>query len=299
MPSYSDFKPIRGNPTLNRAGNLTDGLVGAWIFNETGSRVIRNYANISGYGDATMQTAPTWSGSHWGSALRFVSGSSDYAVIPNYVEFRPGFPFSIAARIMIPTGASAVNCVWTNDDAMNKFSGISLITNDTGGVFVRTGDNAGTGSTHRRDYPLLDSIGNDTWASVAFNVYSKESFKGYFNGTLSTGSVGGTASTLTYNTTGTVQGSMGREDVSTSSAEYYSDHVVDYIYFWGGRSLSDGAALQLAQNPYRLFESRSRAMFFVTAPVTGWSHKINGVSNAAISKICGVSKAGISKVCGV
>lgn len=307
MHSETLFKPVRQNLTINRSGNLgpglnslQDGLVGAWLFNETGSRVVNNYANISGYGNATMQTAPTWSGSQWGSALRFVASSSDYAVIPNFSGFRPTtYPFAIAARAMIPTSFVGGQ-IWTNDDVLNTLAGITLLASSAGGFYVRLGDNAGTGSTHRKDMPLATSVGANVWASVAFNVYSISSFKGYLNGVVDTGSVSGTAASLAYNTkTLPIQGSMGREDVSSSNPEVYSDHFIDYIYFWTGRSISDQAALQIAQDPYCIFENRSRAWLFVTAPASGWPHKFNGVANASISKINGVSKASISKVSGV
>lgn len=293
MYNLDTFKPLHSAATVDRTHPFAWGLVGAWVFNEYGSKVIMNRANTNLAGKATMQTAPSWVGTQWGAGLKFVPSASDYALIPTFPGFRPTtYPYSIAARAKVSEVANG-GVIWTNDDTADKYSGITLGCTGAGLWWLRIGDGGGVTSADRTDMYAATSPGANTWASVVFNVYSLSSYACYVNGLSNTGSITGTGAAITYGTSG--NGALGREDISSLAAHYYSDHISDYIYFWTGRTLSESEIFQLHVSPYIMFGTPSRAKFFVTAP-TGWGHKINSVSGASISKINGVTRSSISKV---
>lgn len=294
LPNCSSFKPIHQSTILDRTDDFARGLIGAWIFNEQNSSVIYNRASVSLQGRATMQTTPAWSGSQWGSALKFVAGNSDYALIPNFPGFRPTtYPFCIAARVFMPAGNVVI---WTNDDVFNKYSGITLVSDDGHTFALRLGDNGTIGSTHRKDLLTSTSVNanHDEWVSIAYSVNSISSFEAYTNGWDNTGSTSGTASSLAYNGTAPLNGSMGREDISSLSAEYYSSHTIDYIYFWTGRTLSSQEAFELHVDPYRMFENTSRAKLYV---FPGWHvYKLNDIASSDIANIQDISRFSVNKI---
>lgn len=296
MHSIPNSKPIRQNLIRNLQSDLLRGLTGAWILNETDCKIFMNSARSDTTGAAAMQVVPKWDGSPWGSALRFSSADSDYALIENYTGFRPTtYPFCIAARAKVPASDYGA-VIWTNDDTLNKYCGVTLSCTADGYYFILLGDGGAPAEGSRSNFTFDTASVADTWVSVAFNVYSMSSFKGYMDGKEYAGTVSGTGDAIRYSAT---YGSMGREDISASAGfSYYSNHTAEYIYLWTGRDLSDQDAMDLFIDPYRMFENRSRAMFFVTAPAS-WGNKINDVSNASISKINGIYKTSISKVNGV
>lgn len=296
MYNLDTFKPLHSAAMVDRTHPFAWGLVGAWVFNENSSKVIMNRANTNLAGKATMQTAPSWTGTQWGAALKFVPSASDYALIPTFPGFRPtAYPFSIAARAKVSEVADG-GVIWTNDDTADKYCGITLGCTGAGVWWLRLGDGGGVTSADRTDMYADTSPGANTWASVVFNVNSLSSYSCYVNGLENTGSITGTGGAITYGTSG--NGALGREDISSLSPHYYSDHISDYIYFWTGRTLSESEIFQLHVSPYIMLETPSRAKFFV-APIGGWSHKLNSVANGDIYKINGVALSSISKVSGV
>lgn len=160
------------------------GIVGRWLFNERGSRVVDVCRNF----DAGAISGATWTGSKSGGGLRF-DGSDDYVNIgkriQRYVDYNK--PFSIGAWFTFHTfsGSGTYSLFGAAHQHLGFFDQLELTINADKVRAILT--NVGAGSSDGRIWDTTNSQGMGTsgkyfvaWVYNGLNATNSTAF--YFNG---------------------------------------------------------------------------------------------------------------------
>lgn len=245
---YAATKPGRG-AQINWSHPLARGLVGCWLFNEgTGSRVF----DLSGYGNhGTLTNTPTWVNGDDGSAINYVSTSSQYIDCGSIRDIQA--PITIVTKVYCDTSFAT----WDGIVGRNSNLGFEYAIYWKPSVKQAKYAFKGSGVTKTVQTPT-NFLKPDAW-NIIVATYDLVNMRIYANG-LEGGSL---ATTVTP-----APGSSGNHSIRLGDAQGAGVGTMDgkqaWVYLYD-RALTAAEVAQLCREPYGMFERPTDVAAF--APV--------------------------------
>lgn len=229
----------RGKPrqvAFDRSHPLSQGLVGAWLFNEGGGTIVRDLLRRK---DATLQNTA----SPWNVYGVLLDGSNDYLSSSCPVSAPP---FTVAAIVRPNTFATNGRAIWSLSDSTQSTDQHALLISKNGGgqagddlsAMSRASDGVFASGTSTQNLTV------DTWAHCV-GVWATASLRtAYVNG----GNGGSNTSSKTPTLDDTMN--IGRLGDSTPNWEFGGD--IESLMIWE-RALSVVQVQQHYRDPYAMF----------------------------------------------
>jgi len=224
---------------LDRAHPLNRGLVAYWPFWEGGGSVVRDIAGQSMVG--TLTNGPVWTGGQFGQALSF-DGSDDFVNVGNTSSSLYSGDFTLSVRVRLNANGNYPTII---DKRSAVSAGVNFAFNsNTRKLFLRlsTTDLIGTAVI-----PL------STWTHVSA-IRSGSTVKFYINGVQDGSDFTGNGG-----------------DFSNTNSMTFGGNLINGLYLTGliddvrvyNRALSAAEVAELYADPFCMFESASKARWFV------------------------------------
>lgn len=273
--NWGQNKPPIGS-TVNWSHPLSKGLVGAWLMNEgAGNRI----NDLSKNKNNLINTNANWITTNKNKSLNFNGIDS---VLISEKTSNTGINFSTEFSLLAVYKGIASG------------TGFNLGRNnpDTSGNFIWSLPNIGgkQSFTIRNVVDIVDtgSIVSGNYFSTFIITHYSNLYNFYIDGILNSSVIDN--NNISNFTSKLMFGAFGAYGI-------YSVGILNIVEFFNYR-LSNYEIKELSINPYQFIYKPSRRIYYL-APTGGWTHNINGISNANIGKIAGVSLEDIAAVNGV
>jgi len=259
-------KPMYG-VLLNPYHPLSYGLVGCWLFNESGGNIVYDlsgHGNHGTLGSGTVDYCPAWSIGKFGSALRF-DGSNDYvncgnddSVKPNHITISVWLKFDFVSYV----NDRVVSKWW---DGTSRSYEIYIATSESESsvyFFISTDGNSPSSDCHYSFTPY-----HGLWTHVAA-TYDGSIQRLYFNGS-EVNSNSGESGDIYPNDADLIIGAQPRDASPTETLIHYFHGSIALVQIWK-RHLHPSEIWQLYTDPFCMFYHPLEAeLLYAAAPPAG------------------------------